>query len=109
MSILVSNAIDSSGEVCEGGCESWIIHWENAVDRAVERCSVLGCNEDYDLVGAHVYIEDDSLEDVEKCYIIPLCKAHNHHTVDLFEVRDNTMFVPDISLDTCSYNDEEEE
>jgi hypothetical protein len=109
MGIYVSNVPDTSYEECEGGCGSWIQHWENATDSVAEKCSVIGCHE-YGinhLVGAHVYIEEEDEEDDEE-YIIPLCKEHNHHLQDILEVRDNTKFVPVGELDTCIDIDEEE-
>jgi len=109
MAIVVSNAEDSSDEKCEGRCQSWLLHWENHTDRDAKKCSVIGCNEDEDLVGGHVYRED---EDEDNCYIIPLCRSHNHYENGDLTVHYNTLFVPDHELDTCTsdfvYEDEEE-
>lgn len=61
---------------------SWLLHWENNKGSDAERCSVMGClNED--LVGGHVYRED---EDGDDCYIIPLCRSCNHFTKDTLVV-----------------------
>ena len=107
MAILVSNAEESSDDACDGGCPSWILHWENHANSDAKKCSVIGCDEDEDLVGAHVYRED---EDEDDCYIIPLCRSHNHFDVDYLRVHDNTEFVPDFELDSCTtdFDDEEE-
>ena len=109
MAILVSNAEESSHDACDGGCPSWVLHWENHANADAKKCSVVGCDEDENLVGAHVYRED---EDRDDCYIIPLCRSHNHFYVDYLNVRDNTRFVPDFESDRCTsdfeYADEEE-
>ena len=101
MPVLISNAVDSSYEKCEGGCVSWLVHWENHVDEYAEICSVVDCEEEEDLVGAHVYIEEEGYED-DDCYIIPLCRHHNHSSYDYLHVRRSTIFVPVSELETCT-------
>lgn len=105
----MSNAEESSDEKCGGRCPSWILHWENHAYVDAVKCSVVGCYEEENLVGGHVYRED---EDGDDCYIIPLCRSHNHFYVDYLNVRDSTIFIPDFELDSCTsefeYPDEEE-
>src|SRR5690349_5291675 len=103
-SITVTNAIGSSDDVCSGGCPSWIIHWESAIGYAASRCSNVDCDETDDLVGAHVYREN---EGGDNCYIIPLCRSCNN-IEDEFEVYNSTDFVSDEEYDTCGRYEEEE-
>jgi|GEM_PF-4325414 len=108
MAILVSNAEESSGETCDGGCPTWRLHWENRTGRDAEYCSAVDCDETEDLVGGHVYIVDD---DDDECYIIPICRRHNYIEMGDYYVDDDTEFVPDYEHPHCTqdfeYDDEE--
>jgi hypothetical protein len=67
----IRNVPDTSDQKCEGGCISWLAHWERATGRSAANCLVSGCRNKAD-VGGHVR-EVGQL----KVYIIPMCKQHN--------------------------------
>ena len=57
-------------------CNTFLCHWKNYTNKRVAVCSLKGCTEKKDLVGAHVIKCHGNSSN--KQYIIPLCKKHNN-------------------------------
>ena len=68
----VKNIKNTTWRSCN--CGSWKAHWSIFSNRDVEKCSVYGCENTVDIIGAHVKITEGD----RNFYIIPLCKKHNN-------------------------------
>jgi hypothetical protein len=98
----IRNVPDTSGQKCEGGCASWIAHWERSKGRSAAGCIVSGCWNSAD-VGAHIREVGES-----KVYIIPMCSEHNgplykDKPLRLDDTQRSSM-VPAEALETCGPN-----
>lgn len=78
------------------GYESWINYWERKTGKTATICEKDGCGKTNDIVGGHVYKEDDN----ENIYLVPICHVHNSDDYDNYYnvPSDKLLFVPQKDL-----------
>ena len=91
----VKNVPDTADLTCK--CNSWLEHWELFSKKKANKCSIEGCPETEDLVGAHV---TGTILLNSRVYIIPLCKEHNADSWHL-EIPETVKKVSADPLETC--------
>ncbi|QDX30965.1 hypothetical protein [Dickeya poaceiphila] len=101
-SVTVRNEKGSSRKT-DPNCKTWIKHWENYSGKKANSCSIKGCKETDDLVGAHVLRPYAKNEDYKKHpYIIPMCDTHNGKSHEEEQTtKPNTTFVWANVSETC--------
>ncbi|EJL6263672.1 hypothetical protein NTE12_005348 [Vibrio harveyi] len=91
--VKIKNANGTADKKCKK-CGSWIAHWEAYSKESAKVCSVKGCSEKKDLVGAHITRPIANNEDYKTHpYIVPMCSSHNGEHGETFESKANTTFV----------------
>lgn len=99
----VWNVESTTDETCKC-CKSWLAHWQNATESKTVVCSVSGCNcnNELEIVGAHVVKSPEDRKDIKGCFIIPLCKEHNHFSNDgSIKIHKHTKLIVTKKLPTC--------
>jgi len=89
----VKNLNETSEKTCS--CGSWLKHWEKISGKKADKCYIIGCDNESDLVGGHVqkvYLDKNH-------YIIPLCKSCNGMRDKEFDVED--ALISANKKDTC--------
>lgn len=96
MCIEIKNIKGTTGLTC--ACGSWRKHWENFSGRSASKCAEIGCNNTFDLVGAHVNIVAAGYH--SQSYICILCKQHNNSNENLLIRTEHPLVIANMPI-TC--------